>query len=273
MRGQTWAALTLALSAQLFQAKAQGVTTYLESSGTQQKARSNAGLSVQGDKLRIRADVALHSTQIAALIHGIELRPTGSTEVVPNLRSALTLAKNLDLETGVRFAEWNAQSETTFDTRLRYKKPLHAFFDELDGSIWRSPAGLTNQTLRLGFHEILGDGGLAPLTITGAAIFEATQSATTAALAGQSNDSHKVRIETQVAGLMPAFLGADHAVGFKVEKTAGPLPQSANTLTYDQSWTWSPLTKLGLNWQLSRQDYSTAGDFEPSVDFTWRSKF
>ena len=206
MRRQTWAALTLALSAQLFQAQAQGVTTYLESSGTQQKARSNAGLSVQGDRLRIRADVALRSTQVAALIHGVEPRPTGSTEVVPNLRSAFTLAKNLDLETGVSFAEWNAHSDTTFNTRLRYRKSLRTFFDELDGSVWRSPEGLTNQRLRLGFHEILGDGDLAPLTITGAAIFEATQSEA-AALAGQSNDSHRVRIETRVAGLMPRFSG------------------------------------------------------------------
>jgi hypothetical protein len=272
MRRQTCAALIFALSAHLFQAQAQGVTTYLESSGTQQKPRSNAGLSVQGDRLLMRADFALHAKQVATLIDTLEPRLSGSTEVVPNLRSAFTLAKNLNLETGVRFAEWNADSDTTFDTRLRYKKPLHAFFDEFDGSVWRSPEGLTNQSMRLGFHEILGDGDFAPLTISGAAIFEATQGGA-AAPAGQSNDGHKVRIETRVAGLMPTFLGADHAVGFKVEKTAGARPESANTLTYDQSWTPSPLTKLGLNWKLLRQRYSAADDLAPSIDFTWRSKF
>ncbi len=272
MRRQTWAALTLALSAPLFQANAQGVTTYLESSGTQQKARSNAGVAVQSDRLRIRADVALHSTQVTALIHGTEPRPTGQTQVVPNLRSALTIAKNLDLETGVNFAEWNARSDTTFNTRLRYKKSLPTFFNELDGSIWRSPEGLTTQSFRLGFRETLGAGGFTPLTITGAAILEATQSGI-AALAGQSNDLQKVRIETKVTGLMPEFLRADHTLGFKVEKTAGARSGSANTVTYDQSWAPSPLTKLGLNWRFLRQRYDADDDFTPSLDFSWRSKF
>ena len=221
----------------------------------------------------MRADFALRAKQVTAPIHALQPRSSGSTEVVPNLRSALTIAKNLNLETGVSFAEWNAHSDTTFDTRLRYKKSLRAFFDELDGSVWRSPEGLTKQSLRLRFHEVLSDGGdVAPLTITGEAIFEATQS-DTAALAGQSNDRHRVGIETKVTGLMSAFLGADHTVGFKVEKTAGTRPESASTLTYDQSWTLSPLTKLGLNWQFLRQTYSVADDFEPSIDFTWRSKF
>ena len=72
---------------------------------------------------------------------------------------------------------------------------------------------------------------------------------------------------------MPTFLGADHSVGFSVEKTAGARTESSSTVTYDQSWTLSPLTKLGLNLQFLRQSYSAADDFEPSLDFTWRSRF
>jgi hypothetical protein len=271
MRRQTWAALTLALSAQLSQAKAQDLTTYLEASGTPQKTRSDAGLSMQGDRLRIRAGVALQATQDAVPTHGVDLQATGSTKVVPNLRSAFTLAKNLDLETGVSFAEWNAHSDTTFNTRLRYRKSLRAFFDELDGSVWRSPDGLTTQSLRLGFHETLGDsGGVSALTISGATTLEATQGQI--ATLGQPNDSQRVRVETRVAGLMPDFLGAAHTVGFSVEKAAGARPVSASTLTYDQSWTPSPLTNLGLNLQFLRQGYS-ADDFTPSLGFTWHSKF
>jgi hypothetical protein len=269
VRRRIRAALALALSAQLFQANAQGLTTYLETSGTEQKPRSNAGLSMQGDRLRIRADVALRAQQVAALVHSLEPRRSGSTEVVPNLRSSFTLAKNLDLETGVNFAEWNAHSATTFNTRLRYRKSLDTFFDELDGSVWRSPEGRTTQRLRLGFHETLGS-DFAPLTITGAAVLEATQSA---GLTGQSSDSHRLRLETKLAGLMPAFLGADHAVGFKVEKTAGARPESTSTLTYDQAWTPSPVTSLGLNLQLLQQEYSAGDGLEPSFGFTWRSKF
>lgn len=265
-------ALVLVLSAPAFQARAQGLTTYLESSGTEQKLRSNAGLSVQGDRLGMRADLALRGTQFDAPSHALQLRPNRSTEVVPSLRSAFTLAKNLDLETGVSFAEWNASSSTTFNTRLRYRKSLDAFFDELDGSLWRSPEGLTKQSLRLGFHEVLSDPGvLAPLTITGHAVYEATQG--TAALAAASSSQHRVRIEARVAGFMPAFLGAEHAVGFRAEKAIGARPESASAFTYNPSWTPSSLTNLGLSLQLQRQTYSAAHDFAPSIDFAWRSKF
>ncbi len=266
--------LIIALSSPLVHARAQGVTTYLESSGTQQKLRSNAGLSLQNDWLRMRAGFALRTQQIAAPDYALDARPSGSTEVVPTLRSALTLAKNLDLETGVSFAEWNARSDTKIDTRLRYTQPLRLFFDELSGSLWRSPEGMTKQRVRLGFHELLGrDGlGLVPLTIAGEAVFEATHSGA-AAPAGQSNESRRLRLETRVAGLMPAFLGADHTIGFSVEKTAGTRTQSSSTVTYDQSWTLRSLTKLGLNLQFLRHSYSAADDFEPSLDFTWRRKF
>jgi hypothetical protein len=190
--------------------------------------------------------------------------------VVPNLRSAFTLAENLDIETRVNFAEWNAHSETTFDTRVRYRKSLDAFFDELDGSLWRSPDGLTKQSLRLRFDQTLGDAAaVSPLTISGAAVFEATQDAG----AAQSSDNQRVGLETRLGGFMPAFLAIDPTLSFKVEKTAGARPASSSAVTYDQSWTLSPLTELGLNLQFLRQTYHPADDFEPSIDFTWRSRF
>ena len=189
------------------------------------------------------------------------------------MRSAFTIAKNLDIETRVNFAEWNAGADATFDTRLRYRKSLHAFFDELDGSLWRLPGGLTRQVLRLGFGQILGDdGATAPLAITGSAQFEATQN-TAPALPGRSGDTHKVGLETRVAGLLSPLLAADHAVSLKVEKTVGTQPESASTLAYDQSWTPGPLTELGFNLMLKRETYSPANDFAPAITFTWRGQF
>jgi hypothetical protein len=268
------AALVLALAAPLCNAvQAQGVTTYFESSGTTQKPRSNAGLSVGGDRLRMRADVALRGAGTASPTHALYRRSSGSTEVVPNVRSAFTIAKNLDIETRVNFAEWNAGADTTFDTRLRYRKSLNAFFDELDGSFWRLPGGLTKQVLRLGFEQILGDDGTtAPVAITGAALIEATQIAA-ADLPGRSGDTHTVGLETRVAGLLSPFLAADHTVSLKVEKTVGVRPESASTLAYDQSWTPRPLTELGFNLIFRRETYSAANDFAPSITFTWRSQF
>ena len=246
------------------EAHAQSLTTYLESSGTEQKPRSNLGLSIHADKLQLRADVALRASANPGdpLHHG----PSGSTEVVPNLRSAFSVAKNLDLETRVSLPEWNAGTDATLDTRLRYRKSLDAFVDELDGSISRSPNGLTKQALRLGFHHLLGDpGAFTPLTITGAAIFEATQAA-----AELSGDSRRVGIETRVTGLLSQFLAADHSLSFKVQKTMGKRSESASTLAYDQSWTLSSLTKFGFSFRILRQTYGPL-DYEPSIDFNWRT--
>ena len=268
------AVLVLALAAPLCnEAQAEGVTTYFESSGTTQKPRSNAGLTLGGDRLRMRADVAVRGVRTASPAHALQWRSSSSTEVVPNVRSAFTIAKNLDIETRVNFAEWNAGADATFDTRLRYRKSFNAFFDELDGSLWRLPGGLTRQVLRLGFDRILGDEGTtAPLAITGQAVFEATQSAGPA-LPGRSGDSHKVGVETRVAGLLSPLLAANHAVSLKVEKTVGVRPESASTVAYDQSWTPGPLTELGFNLMLRRETYSAANDFAPSITFTWRSQF
>lgn len=270
-RWLTWAALTLVLAAQRFEdANADSLTTYSESSGTLLKPRSNAGLVVQTDRLRMRADFALQAQQVASVSSGLAPR-AGSTEVVPNLRSALTLAKNLDIETRVNFAEWNSPSATTYDTRLRYRKSLDVFFDELDGSIWRSPDGLTKQSLRLGFKQSFGDfGGVSPLMLTGQASFETTQDP---AANGLSGDSRKVGVETRLAGFASGFLAADHALAFKVERTSGAQPASASAVTYDQSWTMSAMTKLGVNLQFLRQSHSPANKFEPSIDLRWRSQF
>lgn len=270
-RRPTLAVLALALSAYpIGNALAQGLTPYVESSGTELKLRSNAGLTMQTDRLHMRADLALRGQQVATPSFGLTSLG-GKTEVVPNLRSSLTIAKNLDIETRVNFTEWNARSATTFDTRVRYKKALDTFFDELDGSLWRSPDGWTKQSLRLGFKQALGDfGDASPLMLTGHATFETTQNA---AAAGSSSGGRKVGIETKLAGFTPAFLTAEHALIFKVERTSGAQPSGASTVTYDQSWTTSPMSKLALQLQLLRQSYTPAGDFEPSMGLSWRSQF
>jgi hypothetical protein len=270
-RRQLQAALVFALCAFVLHAGAQEVTTYVSTSGTEQKPRSNAGVSLQGERLGMRADLAVRGKQSDSPSNALQFRPTASTEVVPSLRSALTLAPNLNLETGVSFSEWNASSATTFDTRVRYKKPLRTFFNEIDSSLSRSPEGATKQTVRLGFRETLGSpGALTSPTLTGAATFEATQAHS--APAAQSGDQYRARIEAKVAGLMPTFLGADHALGFKVERRIGVRPESTSAVTYNPSWTPGSLTQLGLNLQLQRQTV-LADRLSPSVDFTWRGRF
>jgi hypothetical protein len=262
-----WAAIALTLTAAFGDVSAQSLTPYLESSGTEHKPRSNVGLAIRGDRLQVRADVALKG--IASVTDSAERPPGSMTEVVPNLRSAVSVAKNLDLETRVSFAEWNAGTDATLDTRLRYRKSLNAFIDELDGSIWRSPEGHTKQTLRLGFHQALGDfGALAPVTLAGAAIVEASRQNQAAEAAPA--DTRKIGLETRITGLMPRYALFDQSVTFKLEKTLGARSISASTLAYDQSWTVRSLTKLGFSLRFLRRT-DRVNHREPSLDFTWRT--
>jgi hypothetical protein len=267
------AVLALTLTAFCGDAESEGLATYFESSGTLHKPRSNAGLSIHGrDWLQVRAGVALRAT--ASPGDSTLLRPSASlTEIVPNLRSTVSIAKNLALETRVSFADWNAGAGATADTRLRYRKSLNAFVDDLDGSIWRSRDGLTKQSLRLGFNQLLGDAAaVTPLTISGAATFEATQAAA-AAPAEPAAGSHKVGLETRVTGLLSRFLATDHGLTFRAEKTVGVHRESASVLAYDQAWTLGSLSSLGFKLEFPRQSSSPADDFAPSIGFDWRGRF
>lgn len=261
--------LTAAICGEL---SAEGVAPYFESSGTAHKPRSNAGLSIRGrDWLQVRAGVVLRAT--ASPGDSAQLRPSASfTEIVPNLRSTVSIAKNLAIETRVSLADWNEGTDATADARLRYRKSLDTFVDELDGSLWHSRDGLTKQSLRLGFNQLLGDAAaVVPLTISGAATFEATQAA--AAAASASAGSRRIGLETRVTGLLSRFVAADHGLTFKAEKTVGVHRESASVLAYDQAWSLGSLTSLGFKLEFPRQSLSPADDFEPSIGFDWHGRF
>ena len=240
------------------QAHADGFTTYVESAGATLKPRSNAGLSVERDGLRLKADVSLQA-------------PNKQTQIVPNVSSAFVIGKNLDIETRVDLAEFNTRKDATFDTRLHFRS-LGPFFDELEGRILRSPNGLSRHLLRLGFYQILGDASaVTPLTLTGRAIYETSQGRATPMSAG--TDSRRYGVETLVKGLTPAFVPGAGTLSLKLERTTGNRPENLSTFGYNQAWTMANLTKLGFNLKFLRTAYSPANDFEPSIDFTWRAEF
>jgi len=239
-------------------AVADGIATYFESSANQ-KPRSNAGLSVESDRLRVKADVALQA-------------PDKKTRIIPNLSSAFTIAKHLDIETHVNLAEWTTGADPTIDTRLHFRS-LGPFFEELEGRIWRSPDGLSRQILKLGFYQTLSDAtSLTPVTITGRAIYETTNGPDLL-LPGDGTDARRVGLETVVAGLMSPFFAGHNAFSLRVDRVSGARPENASSLAYDQSWTMRNFTKLGFNLKVLRAAQSAANDLEPSLGFTWRTEF
>jgi hypothetical protein len=251
------AALCLALVV-ISQARSEGLTTYIESAGATLRPRSNAGVAVEREGIRLKADVSLQA-------------PNKQTQIVPNVSSAFTLGKNLDIETRLNLSEFNTRSDATLDTRLHFRS-LGPFFDELEGRIWQSPDGLSRNLLRLGFYQILGSTSAgAPLTLTGRATFETSHGA--ASLTRRAVDTRRYGLETQVKGLTNSFVPGDGTLSLKLERTSGNRPESLSTVAYNQAWTMPNLTKLGFNLKFLRATYSPADDFEPSIDFTWRTDF
>jgi hypothetical protein len=86
-------------------------------------------------------------------------------------------------------------------------------------------------------------------------------------------DSRRVGLETRLAGLVAPFLPGAGAFALKLERVSGARTESASTVRYDQSWTVRNDTRLGVNFKMLRATHSTANEFEPSIDFTWRSEF
>jgi hypothetical protein len=255
-----WGALVLGLLGCFAnQAHADGLlTTYVESAGALLRPRSNAGVAVERDGMRLKADLSLQA-------------PNKATQIVPNVSSAFTIGRSLDIETRVNLAEFNTRTDANFDTRLHFRS-LGPFFDELEGRIWRSPDGLSRQLLRLGFYQTLGttSAGEPPLTLTGRTFFETSQAA---ASATRTAGTRRYGVETLVKGLTPSFVPGDGTLSFKLERTSGNRPESLSTVAYNQAWTMTNLTKLGFNLKFLRQTYSLADDFDPTIDFTWRTEF
>ena len=259
------AALLLALTVFFCRgADAAGITTYFESSANQ-KPRGNAGLSVDADRIRLKADVAL--------------RAADRTQVVPRVTSAVTITDRVDLETHVNLAEWNGRTEQldrTFDTRLHFRSPA-PFLNELEGRVWRSPDGRTGRILKLGFYQILHQTPLfQPLTIRGHATMETTigavRSAEDRSAAPASAASRRVGIETEVVGLMSGLRGRP-SVRIKLERVEGARPQSASSLAYDHAWSLNSATRIGVNLQMLRASYLPTDDFAPTLGVTWQSDF
>ena len=148
-------------------ATAEGFKSYFESFASQ-KPRTDAGVSVEGDRLRLEADLSMRS-------------PGDATEIVPHLRSSFAISDKLGVETHVDFAEWNTRaklSEATFDTRVRFRTSA-PFLEELEGQVWRSPDGQSKEMLKVGFYQTLRPADASPaLTLRGKAVFETAVGAT-----------------------------------------------------------------------------------------------
>jgi hypothetical protein len=246
-------------------AAAAGITTYFESSANQ-KPRGNAGLSVDADRIRLKADVSLRSND--------------RTQVVPQVTSAVSITDRVDLETHVNLADWNGRTEQldrTFDTRLHFRSPA-PFLKELEGRVWRSPDGRSGRILKLGFYQKLRQTPLLqPLAIRGHATVEATTGAVPLAAhdrghAPASAASRRIGIETEVVGLMSGLRGRQ-TVRVKLERVDGARPQSASSLAYDHAWSLGAATRVGVNLQMLRASYLPTDDFAPTLGVTWQSDF
>jgi hypothetical protein len=218
---------------------------------------------VTGDRISLKADLAVRT-------------PNRSTEIVPHVSSALAISDRLGLETRFDLSDWNSRTVVPgarVDTRLHFQSSA-PFLDELEGSVWRSPDGQSGRILKFGFYQKLTAANApTPLTIRSRAVVETivgispTLPDATDTL-GARAENRRFGIETEFGGLMSRFMTSRGALKIKLDRVAGPHPESASSLAYDQSFKVG-LGQLGLNLKMLQATYTTAGVLEPSLGLTW----
>jgi hypothetical protein len=230
-------------------------TPYFRSTAGQ-AAMSNAGLSLRGDRIEMNADIKVRA-------------PTADTQIVPQLRSNITITRRVVMETRIDLPDWTESSDmsqATVDTRFSFRS-VAPFIDELEGSVWRAPDGRSRQILKFGFRQTLRPAGLAPaMTLRAKATVESTTSAFSA------DDQRRFGFEAVLGGMLPQLGAAENSLKLKMERTAGRAPMSSSSLAYDHSWTFTPVSKLGVNLKLGREP-STLYRVAPSFGLHWRSQF
>ena len=261
-------ALALAAFGTAYDAGAADVTSYFTSSANQ-RPKSNAGFAVTGEKVRLKADVAMRA-------------PGRSTQIVPNVSSTVTLSERVGLETRVDLAEWNSRTdllEAKFDTRLHVRSPA-PFLDELEGRIWRTPDGQSGRVLNFGFYQILREPEVGPAvtlrslatveTTTGALAMEVRTTDTKTALFRP--ESHRVKLETELRGLLSGLLPGKSALRLRIEQAIGASPEKTRSLTYDHSWRVRKLGSFGFNLGMLHGTRSAIDVSEPSLGFSWHAE-
>jgi hypothetical protein len=243
-------------------AGAQSIASYFESSATQ-KPRTDAGLSVESDRLHVKADVAMRA-------------PGGVTTVVPQVSSVFAINDRLGLETHINLAEWNTGAkllQATYATSLRFR-PSVPFLEELEGQVWRSPDGQSKETVRAQFYQTLRPADQTPaLTVRARAVFEsATGPSDPFGTQVGRPETHRFGLETVIGGFLSGLLRGQNALSLKLERISGATAESAKSLAFNHAWTLPNLSQLGFNVRMLRASQTTAGRLEPSVGFSWHTR-
>jgi hypothetical protein len=257
------AALPLLAVAAAESARAADVSSYFDSAAGR-KPHGNAGLVVASDWIQLKADVALRSQ-------------SGSTEIVPNVRSVFDVGARLDVETRVDLADRNGNGDApgaTMNTRVHYDPPPK-FLEAVDGVVWRSRDGQTGEKLNIAFRKIIATERERPITIRGRAGVETTTLPVAGLIgdASPADQSHRYGLETEIRGLLSGLVRGSGALRLKVERFAGARVETVRSLAYDYSWTVRNIAHLGLNVGVRHDRQPALVVSEPSLGLTWRAQF
>jgi len=239
------------------------VASFVESASAQKP--TSAGISVDADSILLKADVSVQSLAQA-------------TQLVPRVSSSVALTNRLGLETKVELPDRNTQvGGTKVDTTLHFD-PSAPIVDRVEGRFWKSPGGQTGQVVQLGFHKKLRTTpGVSPLTIRSHATFETMTGGLAAigdTLAIDSRlDTRRMRLETELTGLLPNLLPGRSTVRIRMEKSAGARAATTQSVGYTQNWAVRYFGRLGVNVKMLRDSIDTANALQPSLRLTWNNEF
>ena len=265
MKGQKARVLLLAAALAIFgsdRAGAEGFKSYFESTASQ-KPRSDAGVSVESDRLRLDADLSMRS-------------PGDTTQIVPHLTSSFAISDKLGFQTRVDLAEWNTSTQlfdAAIDTSVHFRSSA-PFLKELEGRVWRSPDGESKETVRVGFLQTLRPADDSPaLTLRGKAVFEAVFGAVDPLGTGARPETRRVGLETVIDGFLSRVLAGQNALSLKVERITGATVESAKSVAFNHSWSLADIGQFAVDVRMLCATESTGGRVEPSLGVSWQSRF
>src|SRR5690606_14545843 len=170
--------------------------------------------------------------------------------------SSVALGPSLDLSTVRQLAA------DGYDTRLVYR-PESPVVEQVVAGLKRTPNGELAQSIGVRFSDVLRgaiDGP--PLTVKSGATLEE-------ALAPNGVATVRMGFETSVAGLRPWLLGGVSKLSVKLEQPLDAAHDERASFAYDHAWAPGEETSIAVNLKMLRE----AGELEPSLGVSWRSRF
>lgn len=186
----------------------------------------------------------------------LTLRSGGASAAPSSVSSAVSFGSAVDLATVWQFAA------DGFDTKLTYRTD-NTVVEQVVAGLRRRPNGELAQSIGVRFPGVARSREIGPdFKLTSGATLEET-------LAPDGLETVRMGLETSIVGLRSPLVGGTSKLSVKLERPLDEAHTERTSLAYDHAWAPRDETSIALNLKMLRE----AGELEPTLGVSWRSRF